>query len=1056
MAIYEYSLEKDTLIIRTGHGQFKYKIENAELLNMADKIASEVISELQRIDHGKRSIRDDLSDYAKLMLATLNICEKHITLKNKYEQLNQTVKSMKQVLSNLDPANDPVAAKRPEQSSKTKYTPVQPGTKPDPSKVVQDRPSETSTNKTNHQPKTYISGQSAHPATTYTKTDIAPATVSTAPAIKPDKTATTTSPIDPRPAKTSVSPAPSEAIEKKNVSSAEQTADTGPSLSKERQSSLGKDNSREPFPSINPSAYHQAGAVAKRTLQSTADALPTHLAPDVPLPPSPTAPPEKQQKADQPAHAGGVTQRLASSDGEMTSVSNDATSTQAVQDSTVPEMPVQLEKDEKEEKIVPSRQEKNSVLAASHDKSDSIAKQWPRKPYRHTPSSHQSSLPSSLPGQAVSPPPANNSAHQGVSHPSLSQGSKAPEERNNAKSISSPVVKKYSVTAATGSITNDSQVKKEVSAEKIAETSLPLPDSAGRDPVLSTEKTALTEKPITPEPDKKDSLTKQPLLASLAEEEPVSTPTVVPSASFSSAEDDSEETNEGTPAPPSSYIINTPDQTNNQPLPAETPFSDAGEYVLPQLSFLKNTSSESEIDRKRIRSDAELLEKKLGYFGIKGEVMGISPGPVITTYEYKPDPGIKISKIVNLADDLALALSAYSIRIVAPIPGKDVMGIEIPNIKKSLVPFIDIVTSEAFTQCPSKVPICLGKDIIGNPVVVELESMPHLLIAGATGTGKSVGLNAMITSILYKASPDEVKFLMIDPKRIELSFYNDIPHLLTPVITDMNKANIALQWMVREMDRRYNLLAHFQVRNIEQFNQKLVTSSSPQYDEDGERLEPLPFIVVIIDELADLMMTASRDIEFSLTRLAQMARAAGIHLILATQRPSVDVLTGIIKANFPTRISFQVSSKTDSRTIIDSNGAETLLGNGDMLFVPPGTARLTRVHGTYLSEDELSDITSFIKQQRKPEYIFDVITEQEPDESDSSSTMDDEYDEKYNEALEVVLTTRQASISSIQRALRVGYNRAARIVDLMEKKGVVGPSDGVRPRKVLTNNVNMM
>jgi S-DNA-T family DNA segregation ATPase FtsK/SpoIIIE len=604
-------------------------------------------------------------------------------------------------------------------------------------------------------------------------------------------------------------------------------------------------------------------------------------------------------------------------------------------------------------------------------------------------------------------------------------------------------------------MTNGSQMKKELSAEKVPETSSKLPQPAERETVSTNEKTALTEKPVAQEPDQKDSLAKQSLPASPEDKEVPSTPTVTNSASFALAASDPKEATEGIPAPPLSYIINTPEQTYNPSLPADTPVSDSGEYLLPLLSFLKNTSSESEIDRKRIRSDAELLEKKLGYFGIKGEVMGISPGPVITTYEYKPDPGIKISKIVNLADDLALALSAFSISIVAPIPGKDVMGIEIPNIKKSLVPFIDIVTSDAFTQCPSKVPICLGKDIIGNPVVVELESMPHLLIAGATGTGKSVGLNAMITSILYKASPDEVKFLMIDPKRIELSFYNEIPHLLTPVITDMNKANIALQWMVREMDRRYNLLAHFQVRHIGQFNQKLAASSTPQYGEEGEKLEPLPFIVVIIDELADLMMTASRDIEFSLTRLAQMARAAGIHLILATQRPSVDVLTGIIKANFPTRISFQVSSKTDSRTIIDSNGAETLLGNGDMLFVPPGTARLTRVHGTYLSEDELSAVTSFIKKQRKPEYIFDVITEQGPNEVESG-IMDEEYDEKYNEALEVVLTTRQASISSIQRALRVGYNRAARIVDLMEKKGVVGPSDGVRPRKVLTNTMNMM
>jgi len=431
--------------------------------------------------------------------------------------------------------------------------------------------------------------------------------------------------------------------------------------------------------------------------------------------------------------------------------------------------------------------------------------------------------------------------------------------------------------------------------------------------------------------------------------------------------------------------------------------------------------------------------------------MEVLPGPVITTFEYKPAPGIKISKIVNLADDLALALSALSIRIVAPIPGKDVIGIEIPNARMSIVPFFDVVGSRAFADIDSPTPICLGKDIIGNPVVVGLEKMPHLLIAGATGTGKSVALNAMIASILYKSPPDRVKFIMIDPKRIELSLFNDIPHLITPVITEMKKANIALQWVVREMERRYERLAAFAVRNIRQYNRKVRTMETA-VDENGDALEVFPYIVVIIDELADLMMTASKDIEFSLTRIAQMARAAGIHLILATQRPSVDVLTGIIKANFPTRISFQVSSKTDSRTIIDANGAETLLGRGDMLFVPPGTARLTRVHGTYLSEAELVAITNFLKAQGKPRYLLEVITEKEEDGL-SPEVGDDEYDEKYEAALKFVMTSRQASISSVQRALRVGYNRAARIIDLMEKNGVVGPSDGVKPRQVLSGNL---
>jgi len=466
---------------------------------------------------------------------------------------------------------------------------------------------------------------------------------------------------------------------------------------------------------------------------------------------------------------------------------------------------------------------------------------------------------------------------------------------------------------------------------------------------------------------------------------------------------------------------------------------------LPSLDFLERGSQETVVDHEAIRRDAELLEQKLGYFGIKGEIMEVLPGPVITTFEYKPAPGIKISKIVNLADDLALALSALSIRIVAPIPGKDVIGIEIPNPAMSVVPFRDIVSASAFDEIKSPAPICLGKDIIGRPVVVGLEKMPHLLIAGATGTGKSVALNAMISSILYKSTPDRVKFIMIDPKRIELSLFNDIPHLITPVITDMKKANIALQWVVREMEQRYEKLAELHVRNIEQYNKKVRTADLSDMDEE---FTSFPYIIVIIDELADLMMTASKDIEFSLTRIAQMARAAGIHLILATQRPSVDVLTGIIKANFPTRISFQVSSKTDSRTIIDANGAETLLGRGDMLFVPPGTARLKRVHGTYLSERELGAITQFVKAQGKPEYITDVTTEKE--EAHQAVTFDDdEYDEKYQQALDFVMSTRQASISGVQRALRIGYNRAARIIDLMEKQGIVAPSDGVRPRQVI-------
>ncbi len=573
----------------------------------------------------------------------------------------------------------------------------------------------------------------------------------------------------------------------------------------------------------------------------------------------------------------------------------------------------------------------------------------------------------------------------------------------------------------------------DISESEPEQDSDPGPDP---DSEMSDEKSV--KKPVSPGPlvtQVLDTLKKVKSVQPEPESEPE--PLTVPE----NKEENSDSVQSNLPKPPGKDLFNTNIQGYG-----------AGKYSLPSLDFLEKGGQETVVDHEAIRRDAELLEQKLGYFGIKGEVMEVLPGPVITTFEYKPAPGIKISKIVNLADDLALALSALSIRIVAPIPGKDVIGIEIPNPAMCVVPFRDIVGTSNFDEINSPAPICLGKDIIGKPVVVGLERMPHLLIAGATGTGKSVALNAMICSILYKSSPDRVKFIMIDPKRIELSLFNDIPHLITPVITDMKKANIALQWVVREMEQRYEKLAQLQVRNIEQYNEKVRTSDMSGIESDLADMEddfqPFPYIVVIIDELADLMMTASKDIEFSLTRIAQMARAAGIHMILATQRPSVDVLTGIIKANFPTRISFQVSSKTDSRTIIDANGAETLLGRGDMLFVPPGTARLKRVHGTYLSEKELWAITECVKAQGKPEYLAEVTTEKEEPQQ-AVAFDDDEYDEKYQQALDFVMSSRQASISGVQRALRIGYNRAARIIDLMEKQGIVAPSDGVRPRQVI-------
>ncbi len=471
-------------------------------------------------------------------------------------------------------------------------------------------------------------------------------------------------------------------------------------------------------------------------------------------------------------------------------------------------------------------------------------------------------------------------------------------------------------------------------------------------------------------------------------------------------------------------------------------------YRLPPVTLLEDPDPHPvSQDPESLRMQSALLEKKLEDFGVNGRVVAVSPGPVVTTFEYEPAPGVKINKVANLSDDLALALRAASIRIVAPIPGKAAIGIEVPNPVREIVKFKEVVASAAFEKSRSRLTICLGKDIVGNPVTAELDKMPHLLIAGATGTGKSVALNAMICSLLYKARPDEVKLIMVDPKRIELSSYDGIPHLITPVVTDARKATNALFWAVREMERRYERLSELRARNIRQYNQKI--EGEPKGGEG--KPERLPYIVIVIDELADLMMVASRDVEVALTRLAQMARAAGIHLILATQRPSVDVLTGIIKANFPTRLTFQVSSKTDSRTIIDTNGAESLLGAGDMLFLPPGTGKLQRIHGAFLSEGELTRIVEFVRQQEKPDYDRQV-TEDRPAESHGSADGED-YDERYDEALELVVRTRQASISMVQRHLRIGYNRAARIIERMEREGVIGPSDGVKPREVIAQSL---
>jgi len=478
---------------------------------------------------------------------------------------------------------------------------------------------------------------------------------------------------------------------------------------------------------------------------------------------------------------------------------------------------------------------------------------------------------------------------------------------------------------------------------------------------------------------------------------------------------------------------------------------DSSGFKLPSINLLDDPEEGGVVaDMENLQMQSQLLEKKLNDFGVSGKVVTVTPGPVITTFEYEPAPGVKINKIVNLADDLSLTLRATSIRIVAPIPGKAVIGIEIPNAERETVRFKEIVSADTFQKSKSPLTLCLGKDIVGEPVVSTMDKMPHLLIAGATGAGKSVALNTMISSFLYKSTPDQVKMIMIDPKRIELSMYDGIPHLITPVVTQAKKATNALYWAVKEMEHRYELLSDMKTRNISQYNKK-VEKVKPE--EGQEALKKLPYIVIIIDELADLMMVASRDVEVALTRLAQMARAAGIHLVIATQRPSVDVLTGIIKANFPTRLTFQVSSKTDSRTIIDANGAESLLGNGDMLFLPPGAGKLQRIHGAYISETEVTRITEFLRSQRPPEYDENVTQAPKEEKTEAGEI---EFDERYDDAVALVTKSGQASISMVQRHMRIGYNRAARIIETMEQEGVVGPSDGAKPREVLVRGYDDM
>jgi len=474
-------------------------------------------------------------------------------------------------------------------------------------------------------------------------------------------------------------------------------------------------------------------------------------------------------------------------------------------------------------------------------------------------------------------------------------------------------------------------------------------------------------------------------------------------------------------------------------------------YMLPSLDLL-DAADESgiEFDRERLRDDAEVLLQKLADFGVRGRVVEIGPGPVITRFEFEPASGIKIKKIENLADDLALALKATSVRI-APIPGKSVVGIELPSKKRKTVSFREIAARDEFLKSSSFLTLGLGKDIGGSTIINDLARMPHLLVAGTTGSGKSVFVNTVICSILFKATPDQVRFLMVDPKRLELLPYDGIPHLLHPVVVDPKKAAVALQWAVEEMERRYHILAEKGTRDIVQYNKKIEHERKAW--EPGTTPEPplpMPYIVVVIDELADLMMIAARDVEQFIARLAQMARASGIHLLIATQRPSVDILTGVIKANFPSRISFKVSSKVDSRTILDRMGAEKLLGMGDMLFIPPGTSTLQRIHGAFISEPEITRVAEFIKDQAQPSYDETILAARV---EESAADEEDDYDELYDKAVALVTETRQASISNLQRRMRIGYNRAARMIECMEREGVVGQSDGVKPREVLVNKL---
>ncbi|CAG7624061.1 DNA translocase FtsK [Paenibacillus allorhizosphaerae] len=459
-------------------------------------------------------------------------------------------------------------------------------------------------------------------------------------------------------------------------------------------------------------------------------------------------------------------------------------------------------------------------------------------------------------------------------------------------------------------------------------------------------------------------------------------------------------------------------------------------YELPSLQLLSKPAAGKGSDALDYKAVARKLEATLESFGVRAKVLEVVRGPAVTRYEIQPDVGVKVSRIVSLTDDIALALAAKDIRMEAPIPGKSAIGIEVPNMEVSVVTMREVMESPAFQDSAAKMSITLGRDISGQPIVGNLARMPHMLVAGATGSGKSVCINGIITSVLYKAKPDEVKFLMIDPKMVELNVYNGIPHLLAPVVTDPRRASLALKKVVVEMEKRYELFSKSGTRNIEGYNSMLIETQTGA---------PLPYIIVIVDELADLMMVAANDVEDSICRLAQMARAAGIHLIIATQRPSVDVITGVIKANIPSRIAFGVSSQVDSRTILDMVGAEKLLGRGDMLYLPMGASKPVRVQGAFLSDQEVEAVVNYVRTQGQANYVEDMV----PQVEEQQDTQDQVEDELYDQAVQIILEAKQASVSLLQRRMRVGYTRAARLIDTMEARGIVGPYEGSKPREVL-------